>query len=142
MAATVALAIPSLLDQTGPPRGGTLCLPTLLTGLGLVGVLLVATSWMRTVGLQRAHSSAVTMLLYTEITWCFLFDVILLANRPDAHQYLGAAIIIVGAAVYTFPPVCASPPYRCCRFCSSSDILADAELGTPESEYSRVRTGH
>ena len=86
----------------------------------------VATSWARTLGLQRARSSAVAALhrdrveprlarhphphphphpgqvaalLYTEIVWSFAFDVLVFSTQPDVMQLGGAGLIIGGAAV-------------------------------------------
>ena len=45
-------------------------------------------------------SSTIATLLYTEIVWAFLFDVLFLAAHPDALQIFGATLIIGGAIAY------------------------------------------
>ena len=62
------------------------------------------TTWTRTLGLQRASSSTVATLLYTEIGWCFAADVLVLAMQPDSLQLAGAALIAGGAAVFALAP--------------------------------------
>ena len=68
------------------------------------GLLLSGTMCLRTIGLQRAASSTVATLLYTEIAWSFVFDIAFNAARPDALQLVGAALIIGGAVVFAFLP--------------------------------------
>ena len=67
-------------------------------------------SWLRTQGLQRAKSSAVATLLYTEIVWAFFFDISIMAARPHVLQYGGALVIIGGAVVFALAPAPPPPP--------------------------------
>ena len=108
MVATVVFAVPVLISSV-PQSGGSLNTVLLggssmsmfiLIGMLAAGTLLWATMCCRTIGLQRATSSTVATLLYTEIAWSFLFDVVFNSVRPDGLQLTGAALIISGAAVY------------------------------------------
>ena len=112
MGAAVVFGVPSLLASDGLLLGAaTACSPTLFVGMALVGVLMVATSWMRTTGLQKAASSTVATLLYTEIAWAFLFDVLCLGAHPSALQLAGTALIICGAiACALIQRVAPTPP--------------------------------
>ena len=112
MGAAVVFSVPSLLQLGSAALGAAACSQMLFLGLGGVGLLMVATSWMRTTGLQSANSSAVATLLYTEIAWAFFYNVLFLASKPDASQYGGAALIIGGAIVYALAPSAAESTYE------------------------------
>ena len=109
MAATVALALPALMGAgSNAPGyavlGGLHVSPALLGLLGLVGVLQTGQRLLRTVGLQRARSPTVAMVLYTEIAWAFALDVLVLGSSRNAGQFAGAALIIGGAVAHAVLP--------------------------------------
>ena len=104
MGATAAFAVPLVFAHRDSPLGAASCSPMLLAALVVTGWLMLVTSWTRTLGLQRATTSAVATLLYTEIVWCFIFDIVLLALRPDALQLAGGTLIIGGAVTYALAP--------------------------------------
>ena len=77
--------------------------------LFLIGHLFVLTNQTRTLGLQRARSTVVATLLYTQVAWGFVFDTAINGTRPAPAQYAGA-LLIVGAC--GLPPVLAEAAAR------------------------------
>jgi len=77
--------------------------------LFLIGHLFVLTNQTRTLGLQRARSTVVATLLYTQVAWGFLFDTAINGTRPAPAQYAGA-LLIVGAS--GLPPLLAEAATR------------------------------
>ena len=49
---------------------------------------------------QRAESSGVATLLYTEIAWCFALELLVLKAPAEPLKLAGASLIVLGAAVY------------------------------------------
>jgi len=112
MVAVVLFAVPVLyagaMENSWSPSavllGGTSMSMTILVSLLTAGSLLWTSMCVRTIGLQRAASSTVATLLYTEIVWSFFFDVVINSMHPDVLQLGGATLIIGGAIVYAFAP--------------------------------------
>ncbi|KAJ8603071.1 hypothetical protein CTAYLR_006667 [Chrysophaeum taylorii] len=96
MLVSAVIAVPTLAQSTLPPG-----IFTLFTAarLGLVGVLMATQSALRTTGLQLAPDVTVATILYTEIAWCFLLDILVLGARPRLSQYGGAALIVGSATI-------------------------------------------
>lgn len=115
LGATALFAAPSLIALDAP-LGDAQCSGSLFLHLGLTGVLMFATSWLRVIGLQRATSSAVATLLYTEIVWAFAFDVLVFLTHPDGLQYAGAGLIIGGATIFALLPEVKSAPARAAEY--------------------------
>ena len=99
MVASLLFALPALACRRAALLGGVPCSFRLLLELALVGVLMAATSAARTLGLQRAGSSAVASLLYTEIAWCFALELLVLRAAAAPLKLAGAALIVGGAAL-------------------------------------------
>lgn len=96
MTATLLIALPMLglelrngASLLGEAQGAGV-LPRLLG----VGVLMATQNTLRTKGLQLATNSTVAILLYTEIVWCFIFEIFVLAKGCLPLQVLGACLIL------------------------------------------------
>jgi len=98
MAMALGLSVPMLVRARGSLLGGTTLFGPAGARLVSVGLLMAAMNLLRTLGMQRAKSTAVATLLYTEIAWCFLFEVAFLTGQCAPLQLLGAALIVSGAA--------------------------------------------
>ena len=67
--------------------------------LVLVGCLMAGQNICRVRGLQLASVPSVATLLYLEILFCVLLDVVAVGTRPRPLQYAGAILIISGAII-------------------------------------------
>ena len=87
--ASLLFALLALVARRAPLLGGVALTMTVARGLALVGVLMAGQSGARTLGLQRAESSSVATLLYSEIAWCFALELLV---RGAGWQKVGATL--------------------------------------------------
>jgi len=105
MAATFLISLPSLVlllikhHSLIKPASSSL---VLWVQLVIIGVLMASQLTLRTEGLQIAKNSTVAVLLYTEILWCFIFEIFVLSKRCMPFQIVGASLIFGSAIVSAF----------------------------------------
>ena len=70
-----------------------------------MGFLMVGQQGLRNIGLMKAHDSSVTVFLYFNPVFSFVWGIVLLRESPITAQYVGAGLIIGGVALSTLVKV-------------------------------------
>ena len=65
--------------------------------LASVGALMACQASLRVRGLQLSNAPSIATLLYSEIAWCYVLDILLLGARPTLGQVLGTLMTVGGA---------------------------------------------
>jgi drug/metabolite transporter superfamily protein YnfA len=64
-----------------------------------LGVAMITQQATRNKGLAIASDSSVTVVLYAEVAFSFVWDVFVLGTSPDRIQWYGAAVIVLGSVL-------------------------------------------